>query len=139
MGKFKEAFPGGGMLVDIVGGVGKKILTGAADFITHIFEGSQDGSATGLKPTLYDGGGWLENTGGAQLVQHNKSKPDAVLSSSQWDTMTQIANNSSAAFEGNLYLDSGEFLGKVRGVARQEAHGAIAMADAGAQYTRRGV
>jgi len=139
MGKFKEAFPGGGMLVDIVGGVGKKILTGAADFITHIFEGSQDGSATGLKPTLYDGGGWLENTGGAQLVQHNKSKPDAVLSSSQWDTMTQIANNSSAAFEGNLYLDSGEFLGKVRGVARQEARGAIAMADAGAQYTRRGV
>jgi hypothetical protein len=136
MGKFKEAFPQGGMLVDMVGGVGKKILTSAADFITGVFSGSQDGSATGkgIYPTLYDGGGWLENTGGAQLVQHNKRKPDAVLSSAQWATMAQIADKSTSSFEGNLYLDSGEFLGKVRGAARQE----IAMADSGSQFTRRG-
>lgn len=31
-------------------------------------------------------------------------------------------------FEGNLYLDSGEFLGKVRGVARQEAGAAVGAA-----------
>ncbi|MBO1269608.1 hypothetical protein [Arthrobacter cavernae] len=30
-----------------------------------------------------------------------------------------------AMFEGNLYLDSGEFLGKVRGIAKQEAGAAI--------------
>ncbi|MDQ0854778.1 phage-related minor tail protein [Arthrobacter sp. V4I6] len=77
MGKFKEAFPQGGMLIDLVGGVGKKILTGAADFITGIFNNSSDGNTAG--PTLYDGGGWLENTGGPQLVQHNSTKPDAVL------------------------------------------------------------
>ncbi|CAH0296588.1 Glycyl-glycine endopeptidase ALE-1 [Arthrobacter sp. Bi26] len=137
MGKFKEAFPQGGMLVDLVGGVGKKILTGAADFITGLFDGSTDqGRAAGA--TLYDGGGWLENTGGAQLVQHNKSKPDAVLTNAQWATMTRIAEDSTSAFEGNLYLDSGEFLGKVRGVARQEADSRIAMADAGSQYSRTG-
>lgn len=136
MGQFKAAFPAGGALIDIVGGIGKKILTSAADFITGIFTGSQDGSATGkgISPTLFDGGGWLENTGGAQLVQHNKSKPDAVLSNAQWATMARIAENTSGSFEGNLYLDSGEFLGKVRGMARQE----IAMADAGSQYTRTG-
>jgi tape measure domain-containing protein len=137
MSKFKEAFPQGGMLIDLVGGVGKKVLTGAADFITGLFGGSTDhGRAAG--PTLYDGGGWLDNTGGAQLVQHNKSKPDAVLTNAQWATMTRLAENTASAFEGNLYLDSGEFLGKVRGVARHEADSRIAMADAGAKYTRTG-
>lgn len=43
-----------------------------------------------------------------------------------------------SAFEGNLYLDSGEFLGKVRGVARQEAKGAIATADSNTRYMRGG-
>jgi hypothetical protein len=43
-----------------------------------------------------------------------------------------------ASFEGNLYLDSGEFLGKVRGVARQEASGAITDADGRSPYMRKG-
>lgn len=40
-----------------------------------------------VTPTLYDGGGWLHNTGGPQLVEHRKSKPDAVLSNAQWDSV----------------------------------------------------
>lgn len=44
----------------------------------------------------------------------------------------------SGTFEGNLYLDSGEFLGKVRGVARQEAAGVVSSADAQARYMRKG-
>lgn len=43
-----------------------------------------------------------------------------------------------ASFEGNLFLDSGEFLGKVRGVASQVTDGAIAAADSQSQYRRRG-
>jgi hypothetical protein len=48
------------------------------------------------------------------------------------------SNAGPASFEGNLYLDSGEFLGKVRGVARQEANGAIVMADSQSKFRRVG-
>jgi len=48
------------------------------------------------------------------------------------------AGAGAAAFEGNLYLDSGEFLGKVRGVARQEAAGVVSAADSQAALMRTG-
>lgn len=41
-------------------------------------------------------------------------------------------------FEGNLYLDSGEFLGKIRGVARQEAAGVVSAADSRSSFKRVG-
>jgi hypothetical protein len=94
MSKIKEA--GGGPFADIAIGIGKKVIDSASKFVTDFLSGNHDkGSATA---TLYDGGGWLENTGGAQLVQHNKRKPDAVLSSSQWDTMSRIADNARGGF-----------------------------------------
>lgn len=40
-----------------------------------------------VTPTLYDGGGWLRNTGGPQLIDHKKSKPDAVLTNAQWGSV----------------------------------------------------
>ena len=47
-------------------------------------------SAGGLvTPTLYDGGGWLRNTGEPQLIDHKKSKPDAVLTTSQWESVVK--------------------------------------------------
>jgi hypothetical protein len=92
--QFKKSFPAAGFIADLAIGAGKKILDGAVAFVTGQ-SGKDKGSATA---TLYDGGGWLENTGGAQLVQHNKRKPDAVLSSSQWDTMTRIADNARGGF-----------------------------------------
>jgi hypothetical protein len=49
-----------------------------------------------------------------------------------------VAAAGPASFEGNLYLDSGEFLGKVRGMARQEASGVVAAADSQSQYKRVG-
>lgn len=99
MNKIKEA--GGGPFADIAIGIGKKIIDSASKFVTNFLSGNHDkGSATA---TVYDGGGWLENTGGAQLVQHNKRKPDAVLSSSQWDTMQRIADNSRGAGGFNNY------------------------------------
>lgn len=139
MGKFKEAFPGGGMLVDLVGGVGKKLLSGAEDFVNNIFNSSNDGSATGggVRPTVYDGGGWLANTGGAQIVQHNKTKPDAVLSSSQWATMSRIAENSSVS-AAPVYVQSpftGEYLlAQVGSVADRR----ISATDSQSAYIRPG-
>ena len=87
--KFKGAFPGGGMIADLAIGVGKKILSGASGWLESMFGGDKKGNSAG--PTVYDGGGWLENTGGPQLVQHNKSRPDAVLSDQQWADIHKLA------------------------------------------------
>ena len=69
--------------------------------------GTDKGSTMGA--TVYDGGGWLENTGGPQIVQHNKSKPDAVLSHEQWETMRRIAENTAA---GMTYAPTYQFMGE---------------------------
>lgn len=47
--------------------------------------------ATGAIPTLYDNGGWLRNTGRAQLIEHKRRDPDAVLTSKQWADISQLA------------------------------------------------
>jgi murein DD-endopeptidase MepM/ murein hydrolase activator NlpD/phage-related minor tail protein len=88
--KFKDQFPGGGIFADMAIGIGKKILDGASKWVTDTLGGGdKKGNAAG--PTVYDGGGWLENTGGPQLVQHNKSRPDAVLSDQQWADIHKLA------------------------------------------------
>jgi hypothetical protein len=102
---FKKQFPAAGFIADLAIGAGKKILDGAVKFVTG--QSGKDGNATG--PTVYDGGGWLRNTGGAQLVQHNKRKPDAVLSHEQWSTMSRIAENSATTgprveFSGPIHV-----------------------------------
>ena len=112
MDKFKSAFPGGGMFIDAAGGLAKSGIGQVVQWVQDIKDGLKNvasdvvdnirgffggGAATA---TVYDGGGWLEKTGRPQLVQHNRSKPDAVLSSEQWGTMTRIAENSSKADGG---------------------------------------
>ncbi|MGY1579140.1 transglycosylase SLT domain-containing protein [Streptomyces sp. MN13] len=65
----------------------------------------------------YDSGGWL---GPGQWGVNNLRQPEAVLTPGQWRTMTALAAaGGGARFEGDLYLDSGEFLGRVRGEAQQ--------------------
>jgi phage-related protein len=92
--KFKDTFKDAGFVADLAIGVGKKLFSDVSNWVGGKLGFGQSAPAA----TLYDGGGWLENTGGAQLVQHNKRKPDAVLSSSQWDTMTRIADNARGGF-----------------------------------------
>ena len=130
--QFKSTFPGGGFMADLAIGAGKKLFGAATDFITGGGQGAAAGAA------LYDLGGVLPP--GVSQVVNRTGKPEAILNPQQWADVSRLAAQGGGAgtFEGSLYLDSGEFLGKVRGVARQEAHGAIAMADAGAQYTRKG-
>jgi tape measure domain-containing protein len=108
MDAFKGAFPGGGFLIDVVGGLGKTILTGAADFVGRLFSGASDKKGSLAGPVLFDGGGWLEHTGGAALVAHQSRRPDAVLTGAQWDTMARIAANADGpgvTIHGNVYGD----------------------------------
>lgn len=85
--QFKDTFKSAGFIADLAIGIGKKLMDSVSGWV-----GQKLGlAATGLTPTVYDGGGWLPNTGGPQLVQHNKSKPDAVLSSEQWADIHKLA------------------------------------------------
>ncbi|TQJ60478.1 peptidase M23-like protein [Arthrobacter sp. SLBN-83] len=110
LGKFKEAFPGSGVFLDIVGGIGKKVLTDVSNFITGAFGGHKDDTGNVLAPTLYDGGGWLENTGGPQIVQHNKSKPDAVLTYEELQMFKAAALNGTGG--GIQYSPTYQYIGE---------------------------
>jgi hypothetical protein len=107
--KFKETFPGGGAFADMTIGVGKKIMDGAAEWVTKTLGGGdKKGNATGMAPTVYDGGGWLHNTGGPQLVQHNKTKPDAVLTYEELQMFKAAARNGGGIQYSPTYQYMGE-------------------------------
>ena len=62
----------------------------------------------------YDNGGFLPP--GLTTVYNGTGSPEPVFSPSQFQQMTS-ASPSPASFQGNLYLDSGQFLGVVQGQA----------------------
>ena len=74
-------------------------------------------------PAGYDSGGLLQP--GMNLAFNGTGRPEPVLTAAQWNAITGAAVRGSDGasgpqhFEGNLYLDSGEFLGRVRGEAEQ--------------------
>jgi hypothetical protein len=123
MSKVREA--GGGPFADIAIGIGKKVIDSASKFVNNFLSGNTDkGNATA---TVFDGGGWLENTGGSQLVQHNKRKPDAVLSHDQWQTMSRIADNSRGAgvtFTGPVHVRDENELASIISTRQRDAHAA---------------
>jgi hypothetical protein len=119
--KFKDTFKDAGVFADLAIGIGKKIITDVSGWVGKKF--GFDGSTSA---TVYDGGGWLENTGGAQLVQHNKRKPDAVLSSSQWDTMTRIADNAKGGFvnHGTIHVRDEDEMARIILTRQRDAQAA---------------
>jgi murein DD-endopeptidase MepM/ murein hydrolase activator NlpD len=124
MSKIKES--GSGPFADMAIGIGKKLIDSASKFVTDFLSGNRDkkGSATA---TVFDGGGWLENTGGSQLVQHNKRKPDAVLSHDQWATMSRIADNSRGAgvtFTGPIHVRDEHELASIISTRQRDAQAA---------------
>jgi tape measure domain-containing protein len=84
------------------------------------------GSLSGLNVAGgYDDGGYLQP--GITLAYNGTGKPEPVFTSAQWDSLRGTNNSPGAgAFEGRLYLDSGEFMGMVRGEVKksQESIGA---------------
>jgi hypothetical protein len=65
----------------------------------------------------YDNGGTLPP--GISTIINGTGRPEPILSNTQWADISQLARSGGGGgrFEGDLYLDSGEFLGKVRGEA----------------------
>jgi hypothetical protein len=75
----------------------------------------------GFQPGKYDSGGYLQP--GLNLAYNGTGRPEPVFTAAQSNALTSMAgrggSSGPASFRGDLYLDSGEFLGKVRGEATQ--------------------
>lgn len=63
----------------------------------------------------YDDGGYLEPG-----VFNGTRRPEPVFTGSQWDDISTLAARGAGTFQGDLYLDSGEFLGVVHGVVQDD-------------------
>jgi SLT domain-containing protein len=55
-----------------------------------------------VTPTLFDGGGWLTNTGGPQVIDHRRAKPDAVLTHEQWSDVSAIVDTAGSDRTGGV-------------------------------------
>lgn len=105
----------GGTNVESRGGDGVVVGSRARGYKDGLFT-----SWYGFKPGSYDSGGYLQP--GLNLAYNGTGRPEPVFTRQQASALGSIASRGSggpASFEGNLYLDGGEFLGKVRGEAMQ--------------------
>ncbi|MGW1015572.1 hypothetical protein [Streptomyces niveus] len=103
----------GGTNVESRGGdgvvIGKKARGANASMFTHRY---------GFMPGKYDQGGYLPE--GLSTVFNGTGRPEPVFTSQQANALVSGRGlGGPTSFEGDLYLDSGEFLGKVRGEATQ--------------------
>ncbi|UPZ27615.1 hypothetical protein MUK60_07185 [Streptomyces sp. LRE541] len=73
----------------------------------------------GFKPGSYDSGGYLQP--GLNLAYNGTGRPEPVFTTAQANALASMAGRGGSSgpmsFEGDLRLDSGEFLGRVRGEA----------------------
>jgi hypothetical protein len=106
----------GGVNVESRGGDGVVVGRRARGYNDRLFD-----SWYGFKPGSYDSGGYLQP--GFNLAYNGTGRPEPVFTTAQANALTSLAARGGpsgpAAFEGSLYLDSGEFLGRVRGEAQQ--------------------
>ena len=102
--------------VESRGGAGVIVGKGARGYSDRLFT-----SWYGFKPGSYDSGGYLQP--GLNLAYNGTGRPEPVFTTSQANALMSAAKANLATgpsrFEGSLYLDSGEFLGRVRGEAEQ--------------------
>ncbi|MCT9624281.1 phage tail tape measure protein [Pseudarthrobacter equi] len=147
-GNGRPGFAKGGRLPAFAGG-GRLPTTGPGTEITDGFLGID---SVGIPRARLDGGEWIVN--GMSSERYNREL--AAINAGTFPKLPAFQNGGReyaaqsfgyapasssagpAAFVGDLYLDSGEFLGKVRGIARQEAAGAVSAADAQAPRMRTG-
>ena len=102
--------------VESRGGDGVVVGTRARGYNDRLFT-----SWYGFQPGKYDSGGYIPP--GLNLVYNGTGRPEPVFTTAQANALTSMAGRTAAAspasFEGDLFLDSGEFLGRVRGEAQQ--------------------
>jgi SLT domain-containing protein len=68
----------------------------------------------------YDSGGYLQP--GLNLAYNGTGRPEPVFTTTQANALMRLAvepGTGGGTFEGDLYLDSGEFMGKVHGIMNQ--------------------
>lgn len=100
--------------VDMPIGVAEKTAIDVVKKAASFFGGA-DGAAGGLKPpALYDNGGLI--TRGVQLIDHQRSTPDYVLTDKQWAAMYEIAQSTASAQQGQAAIQ----IGSVHGYTAEE-------------------
>jgi hypothetical protein len=108
----------GGVNVESRGGDGVVVGSRARGYNNSLF-----GSWYGFKPGSYDSGGYLQP--GLNLAYNGTGRPEPVFTRQQASALTSMAARGPSGpmrFEGDLTLDSGEFLGRVRGEAKAVVH-----------------
>jgi hypothetical protein len=111
-----------GMNVESRGGEGVVVGSRARGYNDGLFQ-----DWYGFAPALgkFDSGGYLQP--GMNLAYNGTGRPEPVFTTGQANALTSMAargtQSGPARFEGDLYLDSGEFLGRVRGEAAQIVDG----------------
>ncbi|MGW1154442.1 hypothetical protein ACWD45_24560 [Streptomyces rubiginosohelvolus] len=65
----------------------------------------------------YDQGGYLQP--GLNLAYNGTGRPEPVFTTQQANALSRGTLGGPSRFEGNLYLDGGEFIGRIRGEAAQ--------------------
>lgn len=92
MGKIRDAIPGGGFMVDVAAGIGKKLFDDVIEWGKGKFGmGASGGAASGghLNPLLYDQGGILRP--GMSSIINATGKPEAILNPQQWADIHRLA------------------------------------------------
>lgn len=91
MKKVIDAIPGGGFMVDVAAGIGKKLITDVGDWAKDkLGLGAVAGpQGAHLDPLLYDQGGILR-PGFSNVVNATK-EPEYILNPRQWGTMHELA------------------------------------------------
>jgi hypothetical protein len=107
----------GGTNVESRGGDGVVVGGRARSYKDSLFT-----SWYGFQPGKFDSGGYLQP--GLNLAYNGTGRPEPVFTTAQANALTSraAAPTGPARFEGELFLDSGEFLGRVRGEAQQVMH-----------------
>lgn len=118
----------GGVNVESRGGDGVVVGSRARGYNNSLFE-SQYGF---LPARTYDSGGYLPK--GLNLAYNGTGRPEPVFTTGQANALSRVAAAPTAGggtWEGDLYLDSGEWLGKVRGEVQQQMAGLTTVLRAG--------
>lgn len=132
--KIKDKFPSAGMWVDAAAGIAKDLAEKAVSAFTPSW-GDDDGVG-GVKPTLFDRGGWLQP--GRHLVENRTGRPEPILTGSQWAQMLESrADRGPAVF--NLYDADGQLIGRMRGEAQRVSDRAMSAGTQGALRDELGV
>lgn len=104
-----------GVNVESRGGDGVVIGSKARSYMDPLF--THQYAYTGT----YDQGGYLQP--GLNLAYNGTGRPEPVFTTAQASALSRGTTGGPSRFEGDLFLDSGEFLGRVRGEAAQVVDG----------------